>query len=110
MSSPERLRFETFNLGSDEVGGVVHLRSRLPEVIAVGTDAALEFMHHTPPMGGDHASWINDATKPAQLVIETPECMFAYQVAGLKTDSAGWYFVMRRVWVSETYSAWVETL
>ena len=107
---PERLRYGTFTLGSDTADGVVHLRSQLPEVIAVGIDTALEFQHHTPPLGGQHATWVAGITEPAQLVVETPECAFTYQVIGIKADSAGWYFLMKRTYVSDAYHAWVETL
>lgn len=111
MTAPARMRYETFTLGGEEVGdGVVHLRSRLPEVIALGIDSAREFMNSTPPLGGPHATWVATGTKPAQLVVETPECSFAYTFHDLKRDVAGWYFVMRRTYVSDTYHAWVETL
>jgi hypothetical protein len=114
MTAPARMRYETFTLGGEEVGdGVVHLRSRLPEVIALGIDSAREFMNSTPPLGGPHATWVIDAGGgglPSTLVVETPECSFQYTVAGVKRDVAGWYFVMRRTYVSDTYHAWVETL
>lgn len=113
MTAPARMRYETFTLGGEEVGdGVVHLRSRLPEVIALGIDSAREFMNSTPPLGGPHATWVGVTAKgkPAQLVVETPECSFAYTVHDVKRDVAGWYFVMRRTYVSDTYHAWVETL
>lgn len=113
MIAPARMRYETFTLGGAEVGdGVVHLRSRLPEVIALGIDSAREFMNRTPPLGGPHATWVGVTAKgkPAQLVVETPECSFQYTVAGVKRDVAGWYFVMRRTYISDTYHAWVETL
>lgn len=114
MTSPERMRYGTFVLGGEGEHGLegnpVHLRSRLPEIIAMGTDSAREFMDRVPPLGGPHAEWVVDALNPAKLVVETPECSFVYQVVALKTDSAGWYFIMRRAYVSEAYSAWVETL
>jgi hypothetical protein len=100
MADPARLRYGTFDLGSPEVGGVVHLRSDLPEVVAIGMDALVEIIRGEWPLGGPHAE-MNMATK--RLHVVTPECEFTYEHIRAEYDSAGWYFLFRLVYTSSTY-------
>lgn len=116
---PERLRYGTFNLRLDPEG-VTHLEGELPEVIALGANAALDFHNGTPPLGGPHAEWrsgsdpvtvtgpsglpeLVGATKYARLHVTTPEAEFTYQAFGAKQDSEGWYFLMRLTFTSKSY-------
>lgn len=104
---PERLRYGTFDLGSETPGGIVHLRSALPEIVAIGMDAMLEMIKGVWPLGGPHCEW-NPQT--LRLHIVTPECEFTYAHASTERDSAGCYFLFRRVYVSTAYHAFAEAL
>jgi hypothetical protein len=101
LSRPARTRYGTFTLGGAELGdGIVHLRSDLPEVVAIGHDALVEFMKQIPPLGGPHAE-MNMTTK--RLHVVTPEAEFTYEHIQPERDSEGWYFLFRLVWTSSTY-------
>lgn len=110
MARPARLRYGTFSLGSDELGGVVHLRSALPEVIALGHDAWMEIYRGIWPLGGPHAELQARLNQATRLHVVTPECEFTYEVMKLERDSAGMYVLMRRVFVSTSYAAFAEAL
>lgn len=108
MPRPARTRYGTFTLGGAELGdGIVHLRSSLPEVVAIGMDALVEIMNGTPPLGGPHAE-MNMHTK--RLHVVTPECEFTYEHLRTEQDAEGWYFLFRLVYTSSAYAAWVRTL
>lgn len=105
MARPTRTRYGTFTLGGAELGdGVVHLRSDLPEVVAIGMDALVEFMKAVPPLGGPHAEWQAGLKR---LHVVTPECEFTYEHLNTLQDSDGWYFLFRLVWTSDTYQAFL---
>jgi hypothetical protein len=109
---PERLRYGTFDLGSETPGGIVHLRSALPEIVAIGHDALMEMRMGVWPLGGPHCdvqppSEMGDA---ARLHVVTPECEFTYELVSTQRDSAGWYFLFRRVYVSTAYHTFAEAL
>lgn len=104
---PDRTKYGTFSLGSETPGGVVHLRSELPELIALGKDAFVEIENGVWPLGGPHAEI---DTVRHQLHFTTPECRFSYQAGRRLRDSAGWYMVMRLVYVSPEYDLFLEQL
>lgn len=97
---PERTRYGTFHLGSDTPQGLVHLRSELPEVIAVGTDAMLEMIKGVWPLGGPHCEVSGDRRT---FMVTTPEAEFTYGHVRTESDSAGWYFLFKLVHTSDTY-------
>lgn len=105
---PRRLKYGTFALGTDSLigEGVVHLRSELPEVVAIGMDALVEFMRGIPPMGGPHAE-MNLDTK--RLNIVTPEAEFTYEHIRPESDIQGWYFLFRLIYTSPNYQAFLAT-
>lgn len=99
----DRRRYGTFNLGSNGTDdGVVHLRSRLPEVVAIGIDAWQEFrtgLSGPGRLGGPHA----EITAKGRLHVVTPEAEFTYQVFETCQDSNGWFFLARLVYTSDKY-------
>jgi hypothetical protein len=107
---PARTRYGTFSLGSEQIGGLVHLRSALPEVIALGIDAWMEILRGEWPLGGPHAELQAAIDGPTRLHVVTPECEFTYEVMSRELDSAGPYALMRRVFVSTAYHAFAESL
>lgn len=106
MANEARLRYGTFDLGSPDVGGVVHLRSELPEVVAVGTDAMLEMIKGIWPLGGPHCEVAMDR-RPPRFHVVTPECEFTYEHLRTEKDTAGWYFLFRLVYTSDGYQTFL---
>jgi hypothetical protein len=107
MANEARLKYGTFTLGGAELGdGVVHLRSDLPEVVAIGMDALVEFMRAIPPLGGPHAEWNMPAKR---LHVVTPECQFTYEHLRTERDTAGWYFLFRLVYTSDGYQEFLAS-
>lgn len=107
MSGEARLKYGTFTLGGAELGdGVVHLRSPLPEVVAIGMDALVEFIKGVPPLGGPHAE-MSAVTK--RLTVTTPEATFAYEHIRPERDSAGWYFLFKLVETSDGYQEFLAS-
>lgn len=99
----DRHRYGTFVLGEDGTGdGVMHLKSPLPEVIAIGIDAWQEFrtgLSGPGMLGGPHA----EVTARGRLHVVTPEAEFTYQVFETCQDSNGWYFLARLIYTSAAY-------
>lgn len=104
---PERTRYGAFTLGSDTPQGLVHLRSELPEIVAIGTDAMLEMMNGVWPLGGPHCEVRVDPlgvlNGTSRIHVTTPECEFTYEHVRTEHDSAGWYFLFKLVYTSDTY-------
>lgn len=90
----DRNSYGTFSLGSPPNDPVVHLRSELPEIVAIGMDVIVDFIRETPPLGGPHAE-MNLTTK--RLHIVTPESEFTYEHVRPEHDMWGWYFVFKLV-------------
>lgn len=110
MANEARLKYGAFTLGGPELGGIVHLRSELPELIALGTDAWLEFRQGIPPLGGPHAITIKPVFgMPAALEVTTPECAFRYELVRMEADTAGRFLVMQRTYVSPSYQQFLES-
>jgi hypothetical protein len=100
----DRRQYGTFQLGDDGTGdGVIHLKSSLPEVVAIGIEAWQEFrtgISGPGRLGGPHA----DITAKGRLHIVTPECGFTYQVFATCSDTDGWYFLARLEYTSSKYA------
>lgn len=101
----DRTRYGGFELGAGP-DGIVHLKSRLPEVVAIGDDVLVDFIRGELP-GGPHAT-MNTTTRMLHIV--TPECEFTYECLHPERDVHGWFFLFKRVYVSSAYPAWLETL
>lgn len=103
-SHKDRRRYGTFSIGGDgSDDGIVHLKSELPEVVAIGIDAWQEFrtgLSGPGALGGPHA----EVTAKGRLHIVTPECEFTYQVFETCQDSNGWYFLARLEYTSSKYT------
>ena len=103
-SHGDRRRYGTFQLGNNGTGdGVVHLKSSLPEVVAIGIDAWQEFRTGISGpylLGGPHA----EITGKGRLHVVTPEAEFTYQVFETCQDAAGWYFLARLTYTSDKYA------
>lgn len=107
--NPERMRWPTITLRGD-AQGIVHLESELPEVIAMGIEAVLEFKDGKFPLGGPHAEFKPaTAFQVARLHVVTPECEFTYEFLDQRDDKAGRYYLLRRTYVSSGYAAWVNS-
>jgi hypothetical protein len=102
VTAPARTRYGTFHLGSDTPQGLVHLRSDLPEVVAIGQEAMTEMIKGIWPLGGPHCE-VSLHARPPHFHITTPECEFTYQHLRTEKDTAGWYFLCRLVYTSDTY-------
>lgn len=105
MGLPKRTKYGGFVLSGD-ADGIVHLDSALPEVVAIGMEVLVDFIKGTPPLGGAHVD-MNVTTRI--LHIDTPECIFTYECMRPETDSQGWYFLFRRIYVSAAYATWIAT-
>lgn len=105
-----RTSYGTFTLRGDK-DGVVHLEggeNALPEVIAIGISAVMEFRTGEPPLGGPHADFQPPTdTRPARLHITTPEAEFTYEVFASAQDADGWYYLWRLTFTSSTYHAFL---
>ena len=106
MANEARLRYGTFSLRAAP-DGVVHLEGDLPEVIALGTDAWVEFVNEVWPLGGPHAEATIVAQGQARLHVVTPEAQFTYEFVRVERDTAGWYLVMRLTFTDSTYRAFL---
>lgn len=100
----DRRRYGTFHIGDDGSGdNVIHLKSELPEVVAIGIEAWQEFrtgLAGPGMLGGPHA----EITAKGRLHIVTPEAEFTYQVFETCQDSNGWYFLARLTHTNSTYA------
>jgi len=104
MAGEARLRYPTFQLRADPQG-VVHLDPvKLPEVIAMGIDAWVEFRKEIWPLGGAHAT----IPGKGRLHVVTPEAEFEYETLRIEKDTAGWYLVMRLTYTDATYRAFID--
>lgn len=103
MANEARLRYGTFSLRAAP-DGVVHLEGDLPEVIALGTDAWVEFVNEIWPLGGPHAQARIVSQGKAWLHVVTPEAEFTYDYLRVEKDTAGWYLVMRLTHTNRTYA------
>lgn len=106
MANEARLRYGTFSLRAAP-DGVVHLEGDLPEVIALGIDAWVEFRTEVWPLGGPHAEASIPAPGSARLHVVTPEAQFTYEQVRMEQDTAGWYLVMRLTFTDNTYRAFL---
>jgi hypothetical protein len=77
----------------------VHLRSDLPEVVAIGTDALSEMIRGVWPLGGPHCE-VRTLPAPSRFNVVTPECEFTYGHLRTERDTAGWYFLFKLVYTS----------
>jgi hypothetical protein len=105
VARPARTRYGTFHLGSDTPQGLVHLRSELPEVIAIGKDAMLEMIKGVWPLGGPATEVSTDRKR---VHVTTPECEFTYEHIRTERDTAGWYFLFKLVYTSDTYQEFLS--